>query len=123
MGTLDGASSETGNCPMMCDGECVDTTEDPNNCGSCGNACAADQECADGECVLACPGGAEPCGDMCVSTDSDPANCGRPQPPRQNSLPSCEPMTIFPSAMAGEADSGPPASNSKTLLPDAASST
>ena len=43
--------------------------------------------------------------------------------PRQNSFPSCEPITIFPEATAGDADSGPPASNSNRLLPLALSRT
>lgn len=45
------------------------------------------------------------------------------QAPRQNSLPSSDPITSRPDAIAGDADSGPPASNSSTLLPDAVSST
>ena len=37
--------------------------------------------------------------------------------PKQYSRPSCAPITTFPSAMAGEADSAAPASNSQTFAP------
>jgi hypothetical protein len=47
----------------------------------------------------------------------------RAQLPRQNSFPSCEPMTRRPSAIAGDADNGPPASNCCTTFPLAASNT
>ncbi len=43
--------------------------------------------------------------------------------PRQNNFPSCDPITNRPDATAGEADNGPPASNSNTLFPDCRSST
>ncbi len=34
---------------------CVDTKTDPANCGQCGKACTADQECTAGACVDLCP--------------------------------------------------------------------
>ena len=43
--------------------------------------------------------------------------------PRQKSLPSTDPKTTRPAAMAGEALIGPPASNSCTLVPVAVSRT
>ena len=43
--------------------------------------------------------------------------------PKQYSLPSCEPITTRPPAIAGEAESGAPASNSHTFFPVARSST
>jgi hypothetical protein len=33
-----------------CGGLCTDTQTDPNNCGTCGNACLAEQVCVQGEC-------------------------------------------------------------------------
>ena len=48
---------------------------------------------------------------------------GKRHYPRQNSFPSSDPMTSFPPDTAGEAASGPPASNWNTLLPVATSST
>jgi len=39
-----------------CDGECVDLDTDHENCGACDNACAANQDCVDGDCELkTCP--------------------------------------------------------------------
>ena len=34
-----------------CDGLCAQLDDDPFNCGSCGNVCAADELCTEGECV------------------------------------------------------------------------
>jgi hypothetical protein len=41
-------------CPAnqtLCDGTCVNTGTSSTNCGSCGNACAADQVCSGGACM------------------------------------------------------------------------
>jgi len=35
----------------LCDGACISTVADPENCGECGRTCAAGQRCADGNCV------------------------------------------------------------------------
>jgi hypothetical protein len=35
---------------MECDGECLDVMSDPQNCGSCGYACAEGLSCKQGEC-------------------------------------------------------------------------
>jgi hypothetical protein len=35
-----------------CDGDCVDLRSDPLNCGECGEVCAGDEVCADGDCRL-----------------------------------------------------------------------
>lgn len=61
------APATTETCDMTdddCDGrvdESFDFASDAQHCGSCGNACGADQAC---------------CGGACVSTSADPANCG-----------------------------------------------
>jgi len=34
-----------------CSGTCVNTSTDPNNCGSCGNSCGVGYNCVDGTCV------------------------------------------------------------------------
>ena len=52
-----------------------------------------------------------------VEHPSTPSETSVTHAPRQNSFPSCEPMTTRPEATAGDADSGPPASNSNRLLP------
>jgi hypothetical protein len=53
---------------------CGDTQSDANDCGECGNACAAGQSCVAGACV--CPLYQSLCDDTCVPTSVDPANCG-----------------------------------------------
>ncbi|AKU98866.1 Tryptophan synthase alpha chain [Labilithrix luteola] len=54
---------------------------DPNNCGSCGAKCGADQECKDvgfgPQCYDTCAkSGLTACGDKCVDLLSDKSNCG-----------------------------------------------
>ncbi len=50
-----GCSGDSGtDCPVGqtdCDGVCVDTSTDRDNCGTCGNACLGGQHCAAGACV------------------------------------------------------------------------
>jgi len=62
-----------------CDGTCVDTRANPNNCGSCGNACTAGQSCMNGACTAmmrTCADGETDCGGACVNTTRDATNCG-----------------------------------------------
>jgi hypothetical protein len=61
-------------CVTTCSESCVDTQNDPNNCGSCGKTCTpVVEKCAGGECVC----GYTMCGTACVNTNgSDNANCG-----------------------------------------------
>jgi len=55
----------------------VDTGSDPNNCGTCGNACTPNQTCAAGQCTGAqCPSGQGFCGGTCIDTSADLNNCG-----------------------------------------------
>jgi hypothetical protein len=68
-------------CPLTdCSGACVDTTNDPDNCGGCGTACATDEYCSSGTCTAAgtdaCATGQTECGGLCASTDTDRNNCG-----------------------------------------------
>jgi hypothetical protein len=50
-----------------CSGACVDTDTDEANCGACGNPCAGDQICTDGECTLACGVNETFCGSDCCT--------------------------------------------------------
>src|SRR5207302_1839858 len=54
-------------------GPAKDLVNDPQNCGSCGNACSASEACKNGGCDP-CP--VARCGNNCVDTQHDPANCG-----------------------------------------------
>jgi hypothetical protein len=57
-----------------CNGQCVNTSTDSNNCGSCGNVCTGGTTCQNGQC--ACPSGQTMCTDQCVDTSTNPDNCG-----------------------------------------------
>jgi hypothetical protein len=57
-----------------CNGTCVDTSLDPNNCGICGNVCSADQQCIAGQCE--CAAGHISCAGVCVDPNTNPAHCG-----------------------------------------------
>ncbi len=85
--TSTGWSCQTGGCKMTCEalfGDCdgnlcangceTDEHTDPLNCGGCGHACAAGQDCVDGTCI--CPAGTTRCGKRCVDVNVDPDNCG-----------------------------------------------
>ena len=77
----------TSSCTLQCNplfGDCngnlcsdgceTDERTDPKNCGACGHACAAGQDCVQGTCL--CPPGTTRCGNRCVDVDIDPRNCG-----------------------------------------------
>jgi hypothetical protein len=57
-----------------CNGLCIDLSNDPSNCGSCGNSCATGAGCIDGQCL--CPSGQIDCWGTCVDLSNDPSNCG-----------------------------------------------
>ena len=56
----------------VCGAQCVDTSSDSNNCGSCGIPCGAGRTCQSGECH--CPAGLLECNGSCVPSDA--TNCG-----------------------------------------------
>ena len=49
----------------LCGGECVNTENDNNNCGSCGNVCITSSSCSNSSCV--CDEGLTLCGNICAS--------------------------------------------------------
>ncbi|MEZ4222246.1 MAG: hypothetical protein R3B13_15020 [Polyangiaceae bacterium] len=64
-----------------CDGSAgngceINVNTDPNNCGGCGTACAANQVCSDGKCVTSCSSGHTTCGGSCVDLSNDSQHCG-----------------------------------------------
>jgi len=66
---------DASSCTTMCNGMCVDTKTDSNNCGRCANACPMGATCVQGSCQ--CAGGMSKCGTSCVDTKTDNANCGK----------------------------------------------
>lgn len=85
--TSTGWGCETGTCKLTCTelfGNCdddlcsngceTDEHTDRLNCGACGHACEAGQDCVDGTCI--CPAGTTRCGKRCVDVTVDPDNCG-----------------------------------------------
>lgn len=59
-----------------CGTSCVDLNADHENCGMCGNACAADEFCNLGMCDLICTPPVVLCNGQCVDFSSDDNNCG-----------------------------------------------
>ena len=65
----------TGPYTESCDGECISTRTDPDNCGGCGTTCGEEEACFSGQCVDTCGAGLEMCGRRCVDLDTDPEHC------------------------------------------------
>jgi hypothetical protein len=73
-GEGDGDNGGTGNGGTgMCT---ADISTDPQNCGSCGNACVAGEACVGGTCRLSCTPPQVQCGTMCADTSSNSLHCG-----------------------------------------------
>jgi hypothetical protein len=77
-----------GNCntDLCADGCEIDLKTDRLNCGACGNACEANQDCVEGTCI--CPAGTTRCGDVCTDLAVDPDNCGECSNPCPGPTPS-----------------------------------
>jgi hypothetical protein len=69
---------------VACDGECADTSKDPDHCGDCDTRC--DVACNAGACVTSCPEPTENCSGSCIDTSSDPAHCGGCDSPCESGL-------------------------------------
>lgn len=59
-----------------CNGTCVNTRSDKNNCGSCGFPCPGSEVCRQGVCVPMCPSQMLLCGAAMTNVLTDNANCG-----------------------------------------------
>jgi hypothetical protein len=83
-----GTTCQNGSCQCFngqrCNDACYETQSDPNNCGSCGNVCAADAGtpvCNGGVCSTNCgtDDAGDPltdCNNACVNLQTNPGNCG-----------------------------------------------
>jgi hypothetical protein len=60
----------------FCDGECIPTNTDPDNCGGCDIVCGAQEVCFGGRCIDSCQSGLEECDRRCVDPRSNSDNCG-----------------------------------------------
>jgi hypothetical protein len=58
-----------------CDGQCLDTRSDPQNCGACKKVCPPGQRCEQGLC-RGCQAGETTCNNVCVNLQTDNNNCG-----------------------------------------------
>jgi hypothetical protein len=61
----------------LCNGTCIPTANDPQNCGHCGVMCTGTSACYGGKCNPGgCPAGLTACSNACVDTSTDNNNCG-----------------------------------------------
>jgi len=66
----------TGATLVECNGACVNTRSDRDNCGACGRACPMGQQCRGSICQPACLSQMQLCGGVMTDTATDPMNCG-----------------------------------------------
>lgn len=59
-----------------CASGCVDLTNNPDNCGSCGELCADNEVCSESSCTDSCSQGQTACARACVDTNNDASHCG-----------------------------------------------
>lgn len=109
----EGGGEEDG-CPIyttLCDGVCIPTSVDPNNCGGCGITCTGDLACSAGKCSDSCLPGQTACDNACVDvlTNNDHCgDCGNPCPEGEG----CSDGECVPAVVTGdpprECDNGGP---------------
>lgn len=61
---------------QLCNGMCVNTSSDTQNCGSCGTACSAGATCVSGVCTTPCSTPTVNCNGACKNLLLDVDNCG-----------------------------------------------
>jgi hypothetical protein len=76
-----GSGSCTPTDPVCCSNNlCVNTKNDDDNCGNCGNKCVGGTSCGGGHCLCGghalCTGSDVCCGTACANLDDDVNNCG-----------------------------------------------
>ncbi len=80
MGSGDDVGADAGtSCGIyrdLCDGACIPTNTDPDNCGGCGVVCGGEEVCFGGRCIEGCQSGLDECDRRCVDTRSNSDNCG-----------------------------------------------
>lgn len=64
--------------PTACNGGCVDTSDDNNNCGACGEVCFGGTTCVNGSCQ--CPAGQHLCADGSCNECCIHDHCESPDP-------------------------------------------
>jgi hypothetical protein len=77
-GNGDGGGADAATCPAYqhyCNGGCIPTSIDPDNCGGCDVKCTTSQVCSGGHCESSCLPGLTPCSRQCVDTKTDSNNC------------------------------------------------
>jgi hypothetical protein len=60
----------------VCNGNCVNLSNDANHCGACDHSCGDGFVCADSECQSVCSNDDIWCDGRCTSPLDDPENCG-----------------------------------------------
>jgi len=83
-----------------CGDRCADTRSDPEHCGGCGKACAAQSLCQSGACVSRCSDPATACGRACVTLYQDDLHCGSCQKTCASSE-HCDNATCLPCPSGG----------------------
>lgn len=58
------------------DGTCIDTQNDSNNCGACGEVCEGGATCVQGNCEVVCPADQINCDGTCIDPQNNDQYCG-----------------------------------------------
>src|SRR5262249_33101264 len=60
----------------FCNGHCISTVGDPQNCGGCGVMCTGGQACSAGRCSTSCLPRSTICSGSCVDLPTSNEHCG-----------------------------------------------